>query len=111
MEPNVLYHTPNAKGIDFFLFQDETIFIAQIASGTEKLKKKHQDLKVAISAIANNKNTSISGWFISFFPFNLSNTVEKEGDAVNINITSASDLRQLLGNQIYDKLEETKKLL
>ena len=108
MVPNVLYHTPKATGIDLFLLQDAKLFLIQIASGRDKIRSKYEKFKKTAKNMAENKSSPTIGWFISFFPFDV---LDEDNNDIEMNITSAVGIRQLLGTDIYNKLEKTKSSL
>ena len=105
---NILYHTPNAKGIDIILKQSDNIFLIQITTRKTKLKEKYTNYEKSVIEFAKTANKAVVGWFISFSPMEVA---KKENNSAKFFMSSADSLKKLLGNEIYEKLEETKNLI
>ncbi|MHA1660732.1 MAG: ATP-binding protein [Promethearchaeota archaeon] len=109
LEPNVLYHSPEAKAVDAILIQEKELLLIQITTTNPPTEGKISNLSSEIKKISKiginlGKELKIRGWFVSLFDFKETRVIDE-----NILITAGDDLIPILGKQLYSKLKVVKE--
>lgn len=105
LEPNILYHSPQAKAVDLILVQSEVLWLIQVTTQQSRLKEKVINLAQLVRQVNVLKPQYIvKGWFVSFFGKENVLTLEE-----HIVYTLGDTIREFLGSELYDKIAQYKK--
>jgi hypothetical protein len=105
MQPNILYHTPDARATDFMVMQSDTLICIQITTQKQPSTKKIKDLENLIEELQNisAQFQYIKGWIISLFPI-----IIKQPLTTEIVIHSGDSLIELMEKPLYSRLISIK---
>jgi hypothetical protein len=111
IEPDVLYHLPDAKWIDFVIMQGEIIIVIQLTTSIAPSASKIEELSRKMESLPNQIKVSkikprVRGWVISLFPF-----ASQPKNRTDITVTAGDALVSILGVEIYRLLVDAKKIL
>jgi hypothetical protein len=107
-EPDLLYHFPTAKAIDFCILQNQTLLLLQLttrfAPESDKIRNMFK-LGNDLSRIKNDSGNPINihYWFISLHPIEY-----KDPISTNFTLTMGDQLIPLIGKELYDRLKSVK---
>lgn len=105
LEEGKVYHFPNAKGLDFLFVEDHNLVVTQVTTQRTNLKTKVTSTEKTIKAVQEKYSSYlVQGWFLSLFDL-------AEIATGVITFTTGTTLRQMLGEQLYKRLTEVKRIV
>lgn len=110
IKPNVLYHAPHARSIDFFILNNDQLTLIQVSTAKhghkEKIKSLMNELQKARQCYHEYE---VKGWYVSLFPIS-ANIIETNQDS-SLVISSGDELSSILGEKLLKRLLNIKSQL
>ena len=109
VEIDTIYHTPSGAGVDFIIRDEDKIILIQVTTLQTVTLKKIQGMEEIFNALLrNNQNLNVLRWFISLTPIpeNIFNKVKNNH---NMLFTAAEELRDIIGQEMYDRINGVKE--
>ncbi|MHA1681685.1 MAG: hypothetical protein ACTSUE_11805 [Promethearchaeota archaeon] len=114
IEPNYLYYTPLAKGVDFIILlntgdggEKVVLLVMQLTSGDPPDNSKIQELASFASKVAASlpARAELKSWFISLLPVK----IPTGQDLSNVTITAGDSLAAIIGKDVHNRLVVLKR--